>query len=144
MLGEGEGVAGGEALGGAAGVPLTVALPVGVPVSVGLPEGVPVCEGEPLAVPLAEEPRVAVVEGVPVLEGVWEGVLDAEPEGVEDTVGGGVPVGDSVGLTVEGGALVGEAVPLVVPLPEGEAGCGQATPRSTLLLGAVKPSITNR
>lgn len=71
LLGKGEGMVGEEALGVAWGVPLGMAVPVGVavPLGVAVPVGVPVSEGVPLAVTLAEEPRDAVVEGVPLLEG---------------------------------------------------------------------------
>jgi hypothetical protein len=75
-------------------LPVGDTVPLGEPDTVRLPDG----EGEPLAVALAEEPRVAVVEGVPVLEGVGDAVL----AGVEVSE----PVGDSVGEGV-GVALVG-------------------------------------
>ena len=69
VLGEGGGVADGEALGAAAAEPLGVALPVGVPVSVALPVGEPVSEGVALAVALAEPAADAAAEedAVPLL-----------------------------------------------------------------------------
>ena len=126
------------------------ALTVVLPLTVG--------EGAPDAVPASDPARVVPVgepvplwpAPAPLLLKELLAVIEGGALGPSEAVGGAPTV--VLPLTVEEGVLVGEAdgvplavlIPLAAPLLDGEAGGGHATPRSTLLLGAVKPSITNK
>ena len=136
--GELEGVCVGETVAADVGEALGVPDTVIAAEADGVTAGDSAAEGLPLVVTEAAAPGDPVWLPVPELEGVCRAEVVAEPV----VVLAGVGAAESLPLEVTPMVGVALLVPLLVTVAEAVADAGHAIPLTTLLDGAVKPSIT--